>query len=85
MINGDTDEIISEIQDNLQIHEDPSMYETGHRNDPVTIEVPEETTRQSDANTLRAFARLVPSSRTGLSNPRACSGKLDQVSPLPKT
>jgi spartin len=43
MINEDTDEIINEIQDNLQIHEDPSMYETGHRNDPVIIEVPEET------------------------------------------
>jgi spartin len=60
MMNEDTGEIIGEIQDNLQIHEDPSMYEAGHRNDPVIIEVPEETTRQSDANTLQAFARLVP-------------------------
>jgi spartin len=60
MINEDTGEIIGEIQDNIQIHEDPSMYEAAHRNDPVIIEVPEETPRQADANALQAFARLVP-------------------------
>lgn len=60
MINEDTGEIIGEIQDNIQIQEDPAMYEVGHRDDPVIIEVPEETTRQSDANALQAFARIIP-------------------------
>jgi spartin len=60
MVNEDTGEIIGEIQDNLQIYEDPAMYEVGHRNDPVVIEVPEETTRQSDANARQAFASLIP-------------------------
>ena len=60
MVNEDTGEIIGEIQDNIQIHEDPAMYEVGHRNDPVIIEVPEETTRQSDANARQAFASLIP-------------------------
>ena len=57
MINEDTGEIVGEIQDKIQIHEDPSMYAPGHHKDPVIIEVPEE---RPDANALQAFARLVP-------------------------
>lgn len=57
MINEATGEIVGEIQDKMQIHEDPSMYAPGHNKDPVIIEVPE---GKADANALQAFARLVP-------------------------
>ena len=60
MINEDTGEVVGEVEDRFKIKEDPLMHEKGHEHDPVIIEVPEETTRQADANVLEAFARIVP-------------------------
>jgi len=60
MINEDTGEVVGEVEDRFKIKEDPAMHERGHENDPVIIEVPEESARQSDANALEAFARMVP-------------------------
>ncbi|KAF8881931.1 hypothetical protein CPB84DRAFT_1838237 [Gymnopilus junonius] len=60
MINDDTGEVVGEVEDRFRIKEDPVMHEMGHENDPVIIEVPEESTRQADANALEAFARIVP-------------------------
>lgn len=60
MINEDTGEVVGEVQDKYEVHEDPAMYEKGCQNDPVIIEIPEQTTRESDAHALEAFAHLVP-------------------------
>src|SRR6266545_2242655 len=60
LINEENGEVIGEVQENFRIKEDPALYEAGHQNDPVIIEIPEETTRESDANALEAFAILIP-------------------------
>ena len=60
LINEETGDVIGEVQENFRINEDPAMYEAGRQNDPVIIEIPEQTTRESDSNALEAFARLVP-------------------------
>ena len=61
MINEDTGEIVGEVEDRFRIQEDPMMYQQGHENDPVVIEVPDEGgLREEDANALAAFARIVP-------------------------
>ncbi|KAF8163687.1 hypothetical protein B0H34DRAFT_765375 [Crassisporium funariophilum] len=60
MINEDTGEVVGEVEDRFRIREDPIMHEKGHENDPVIIEVPEQSTRESDATTLEVFARIVP-------------------------
>ncbi|KAJ3514180.1 hypothetical protein NLJ89_g2519 [Agrocybe chaxingu] len=60
MINEETGEVIGEVEDRFRIREDPIMNEKGHETDPVIIEVPEESTRESDANALEVFARIVP-------------------------
>jgi len=60
LINEETGEVIGEVQENFRINEDPALYEAGHQNDPVIIEIPEQTTRESDSNALEAFAHIVP-------------------------
>ncbi|KIM49553.1 hypothetical protein M413DRAFT_438742 [Hebeloma cylindrosporum] len=60
MINEDTGEVVGEVEDRFRIREDPVMYEKGHENEPVIIEVAEESNVESDANALEAFARMVP-------------------------
>jgi len=60
MINEDTGEVVGEVEDRFRIQEDPVMYEKGHENEPVIIEVAEESHIESDANALKAFARMVP-------------------------
>ena len=60
MINEDTGEVVGEVEDRFRIREDPGMYEKGHENEPVIIEVAEESNIESDANALEAFARMVP-------------------------
>lgn len=60
MINEDTGEVVGEVEDRFRIREDPVMYEKGHENEPVIIEVAEESNIESDANALEAFARMVP-------------------------
>ncbi|KAF9008983.1 hypothetical protein BDQ17DRAFT_1349310 [Cyathus striatus] len=60
MINEDTGEVVGEIEDRFKITEDPLIHERGHENDPVIIEVPDDTLAQSDATTMEVFARIVP-------------------------
>lgn len=60
MINEDTGEVVGEVEDRFRIREDPVMYEKGYENEPVIIEVAEESNIESDANALEAFARMVP-------------------------
>lgn len=60
MVDEKTGEVVGEIEDRFRITEDPVMYEKGHENDPVIIDVPEVSTREDDANALEAFARIVP-------------------------
>jgi spartin len=60
MINEETGQVVGEVEDRFRIKEDPMMHERGHENDPVIIEVEEQSLRQSDANALEAFARIVP-------------------------
>lgn len=61
MINEETGEVIGEVEDRFRIQEDPVMYQRGHENDAVVIEVPDEVgLREGDANALAAFARIVP-------------------------
>jgi spartin len=60
MINEETGEVVGEVEDRFRIREDPVMYEKGHENEPVIIEVAEESNIESDANALEAFARMVP-------------------------
>lgn len=61
MINEDTGEVIGQVEDRFRIREDPVMYQRGHENDPVVIEVPDEAgLRESDASAMEAFARIVP-------------------------
>lgn len=60
MVNEDTGEVVGAVEDKIKIKEDPLMHEKGHENDPVVIEVAEETPREADANVLEAFARIVP-------------------------
>jgi len=62
MIDEDTGEVVGEVEDRFRIQEDPMMYQQGHKNDPVIIEVPDEGgLREEDANALAAFAKIVPS------------------------
>ncbi|KAF8968303.1 hypothetical protein BDZ97DRAFT_1755350 [Flammula alnicola] len=60
VINEDTGEVIGEVEDKFRIKEDPAMFEKGHENDPVVIEVSDAYTRVSDANALEAFASIIP-------------------------
>jgi hypothetical protein len=61
MINEETGEVVGEVEDRFRIQEDPVLYERGHENDPVFIEIPDEAgLREGDANALAAFARIVP-------------------------
>lgn len=60
MVDEKTGEVVGEIEDRFRITEDPVMYEKGHENDPVIIDVPEVSTRERDANAFEAFARIVP-------------------------
>ncbi|KDR81921.1 hypothetical protein GALMADRAFT_135312 [Galerina marginata CBS 339.88] len=60
MVNEDTGEVVGEVEDKFRIKEEPAMHERGHENDPVIIEVDEDSARRSDANALEAFAILVP-------------------------
>jgi len=61
MVNEDTGEVVGQVEDKFKIEEDPIMHQKGHENDPVIIEVSEDyTTRESDADALKAFARIVP-------------------------
>ncbi|KAF8966484.1 hypothetical protein BDZ97DRAFT_1657594 [Flammula alnicola] len=53
VINEDTGEVIGEVEDKFRIKEDPAMFEKGHENDPVVIQV-------SDGNALEAFASIIP-------------------------
>lgn len=61
MINEETGEVVGQVEDRFRIREDPVMYERGHERDPVMIEVPDEAgLRESDADAMEAFARIVP-------------------------
>lgn len=60
MINEDNGEVVGEVEDRFRIREDQVMYEKGHENDPVIIEVPERSLAQGDADAMEAFARIVP-------------------------
>lgn len=60
MIDESTGEIVGQVEDRLRIHEDPMMHMRGHENDPVIIEVAEQSPEDEDANALEAFARYVP-------------------------
>ncbi|PFH53588.1 hypothetical protein AMATHDRAFT_73383 [Amanita thiersii Skay4041] len=60
LVNEESGAIIGEVEDKFRITEDPSLHEKGHENDPVIIEVPEETPAESDANAMELFVRTVP-------------------------
>jgi spartin len=60
MIDESTGEIVGQVEDRLRIHEDPMMHTRGHENDPVVIEVAEQSPEDEDANALEAFARYIP-------------------------
>ena len=60
MVDEKTGEVVGEIEDRFRITEDPVMYQKGHENDPVIIDVPEVSTKEDDGNAFEAFARIVP-------------------------
>ncbi|EAU88380.1 hypothetical protein CC1G_05146 [Coprinopsis cinerea okayama7 len=60
MVDESTGEVVGQVEDRFRIREDPIMHTRGHENDPVVIEVSEESPADSDANALEAFARVVP-------------------------
>ncbi|KAJ2931349.1 hypothetical protein H1R20_g5721, partial [Candolleomyces eurysporus] len=60
MVDEKSGEVIGQVEDRFRIREDPIMHTRGHENDPVIIEVSEETGAESDAHALEAFARIVP-------------------------
>lgn len=59
MVDESTGEVVGQVEDRFRITEDPTMHVQGHENDPVVIEVSEETGADSDAHALEAFVRIV--------------------------
>jgi len=55
LVNEDNGEVVGELDNKIQILEDPTMNDKGREKEPVIIEIPEET---EDART--AFVRAVP-------------------------
>ncbi|KAG0706501.1 hypothetical protein DFH29DRAFT_901388 [Suillus ampliporus] len=53
LIDGDDGEIVGELDDKVNINEDPSLCVQGRENDPVVIELPEDDTHV-------ALARAIP-------------------------
>lgn len=57
LVNGDDGEIIGALDGSVRVREDPSLGETGHENDPVVVELPEDVGGFRDAEVL---VRTVP-------------------------
>jgi len=60
LINEDSGEVVGEFDNQFKIKEDPKLNEKGHENDPVILEIPEESGRNQDANAMEMFVRAVP-------------------------
>lgn len=62
-INEDTREVVGQFDDTkFKVEEDPILYEMGHENDAVIIEVSGDprSIEEQDANALQMFIRAVP-------------------------
>ncbi|KAF4578427.1 hypothetical protein EYR36_000234 [Pleurotus pulmonarius] len=60
LVNEDNGEVVGEFDRQFAVKEDPQLREKGHENDPVYIEVPDQTLKDEDANARELFARAVP-------------------------
>ncbi|KAF7441158.1 hypothetical protein PC9H_001507 [Pleurotus ostreatus] len=60
LVNEDNGEVVGEFDRQFAVKEDPQLREKGHENDPVYIEVPDQTLQDEDANARELFARAVP-------------------------
>ncbi|KAF9265834.1 hypothetical protein L218DRAFT_120707 [Marasmius fiardii PR-910] len=56
----DSGEIVGELDRKVMVKEDPSMYQRGHENDPVVIEIPEDASLTDHETAIEVFARSVP-------------------------
>lgn len=61
LVNEDNGEIIGELDESVRAREDPSLGETGtgHENDPVVVEIPEDDTLDGLRN-VEVLVRTVP-------------------------
>ncbi|KAF8894779.1 hypothetical protein BD779DRAFT_1502872 [Infundibulicybe gibba] len=60
LVNEETGEIMGEMDDRFRVREDPWLNEKGHENDPVLLELPEESAEEHDANAMEMFVRAIP-------------------------
>ncbi|KAF9265835.1 hypothetical protein L218DRAFT_121278 [Marasmius fiardii PR-910] len=57
----DSGELVGEFDNKIIVKDDPILYQTGHENDPVVIEIPQDASLDPNRETaIEVFARSVP-------------------------
>jgi spartin len=59
LVNEDGGEIVGALDRSVRVREDPSLGETGHENDPVVVELPEDDTL-GELRNVEVLVRTVP-------------------------
>jgi spartin len=52
LVNEDNNEVLGALDQNIRVHEDPVLYEKGHENDPVVVELPEGVDELSETEVM---------------------------------
>lgn len=59
LVNEDDGEIVGALDGSVRVREDPSLGDTGHENDPVVVELPEENALDGLRN-VEVLVRTIP-------------------------
>jgi spartin len=60
LMNEDSGEIVGALDRSVRVHEDPSLGERGHEEDPVVVELPEDADEFDELRDLDVLVRAVP-------------------------
>jgi spartin len=60
LVNEDNGEIVGALDSSVRVHEDPSLGERGHEEDPVVVELPEGASALNELRDIEVLVRTVP-------------------------
>ncbi len=60
LMNEDNGEIVGALDSSVRVHEDPSLGERGHEEDPVVVELPEGASALNELRDIEVLVRTVP-------------------------
>ena len=60
LVNEDNGEIVGALDSSVRVHEDPSLGERGHEEDPVVVELPQGASALNELRDIEVLVRTVP-------------------------